>query len=178
MFDDMKLPGGNTPTIAILGAGFAGLGMAIRLREEGIETFAIYEKADEVGGTWSRLMTWAARHGLIGAGNEMLGLCHDDPDITPHDRIRYDACLVVPSDVEAEGRFAVGEIPGGEYAVCRHVGPYHELGRTYLALLGHWLPSSGREAVQLACVERYWNDPENTAPEELETDLCVLLKPR
>lgn len=52
MFDDMKQPGGKTPTIAILGAGFAGLGMAIRLREEGIETFAIYEKADEVGGTW------------------------------------------------------------------------------------------------------------------------------
>ncbi len=41
-----------TPTIAILGAGFSGLGMAIRLREEGIETFTIYEKADEVGGTW------------------------------------------------------------------------------------------------------------------------------
>lgn len=42
----------NTPTIAILGAGFSGMGMAIRLREEGIETFTIYEKADEVGGTW------------------------------------------------------------------------------------------------------------------------------
>ena len=52
MFDDLKQPSEKTPTIAILGAGFAGLGMAIRLREEGIETFAIYEKADEVGGTW------------------------------------------------------------------------------------------------------------------------------
>jgi len=52
MFDDLKQPGGKTPTIAILGAGFAGLGMAIRLREGGVETFAIYEKADEVGGTW------------------------------------------------------------------------------------------------------------------------------
>lgn len=52
MFDDMKQPDGKTPTIAILGAGFAGLGMAIRLREKGVETFVIYEKADEVGGTW------------------------------------------------------------------------------------------------------------------------------
>lgn len=42
----------TTPTIAILGAGFSGLGMAIRLRKEGIDTFTIYEKADEVGGTW------------------------------------------------------------------------------------------------------------------------------
>lgn len=40
------------PTFAILGAGFAGLGMAVRLRQEGFDSFTIYEKADEVGGTW------------------------------------------------------------------------------------------------------------------------------
>lgn len=40
------------PRIAILGAGFSGMGMAIRLRQEGFDNFTIYEKADEVGGTW------------------------------------------------------------------------------------------------------------------------------
>ncbi len=40
------------PRIAILGAGFSGMGMAIRLRQEGFDNFIIYEKADEVGGTW------------------------------------------------------------------------------------------------------------------------------
>jgi cation diffusion facilitator CzcD-associated flavoprotein CzcO len=38
--------------IAIVGTGFAGLGMAIRLREAGIEDFVILERADDVGGTW------------------------------------------------------------------------------------------------------------------------------
>src|SRR5689334_12885783 len=38
--------------VAIVGTGFAGLGMAIRLREAGIEDFVVLEKADEVGGTW------------------------------------------------------------------------------------------------------------------------------
>src|SRR6478672_9379680 len=38
--------------VAIVGAGFAGLGMAIRLREAGIEDFVVLEKADDVGGTW------------------------------------------------------------------------------------------------------------------------------
>ena len=42
----------NGPRIAILGAGFSGMGMAIRLREEGFDNFTIYEKAHEVGGTW------------------------------------------------------------------------------------------------------------------------------
>jgi cation diffusion facilitator CzcD-associated flavoprotein CzcO len=38
--------------VAIVGSGFAGLGMAIRLRKAGIDDFAVLEKADDVGGTW------------------------------------------------------------------------------------------------------------------------------
>ena len=38
--------------IAIIGTGFAGLGMAIRLRQEDIDDFVVLEKADDVGGTW------------------------------------------------------------------------------------------------------------------------------
>ena len=38
--------------IAIIGAGFAGLGTAIRLRQAGIDDFAILERADDLGGTW------------------------------------------------------------------------------------------------------------------------------
>ena len=35
-----------------MGAGFGGLGVAIRLREAGIEDFAIWERDADVGGTW------------------------------------------------------------------------------------------------------------------------------
>jgi cation diffusion facilitator CzcD-associated flavoprotein CzcO len=38
--------------IAIVGAGFAGIGLAIKLREAGIEDFEILERAHELGGTW------------------------------------------------------------------------------------------------------------------------------
>ncbi len=38
--------------IAILGTGFAGLGMAIRLKQQGQENFVILEKAADIGGTW------------------------------------------------------------------------------------------------------------------------------
>src|SRR6266540_818633 len=38
--------------IAIVGTGFSGLGMAIRLKQEGIEDFVVFERADDVGGTW------------------------------------------------------------------------------------------------------------------------------
>src|SRR5213595_3790871 len=38
--------------IAILGAGFGGLGMAIRLKQAGIDDFVVWERDAEVGGTW------------------------------------------------------------------------------------------------------------------------------
>ena len=38
--------------VAILGAGFGGLGMAVRLKARGENSFIILEKADRPGGTW------------------------------------------------------------------------------------------------------------------------------
>lgn len=38
--------------VAIIGAGFAGLGAAIRLLQSGRNSFVVFERADEVGGTW------------------------------------------------------------------------------------------------------------------------------
>jgi len=38
--------------IAIIGAGFSGLGAAIRLKASGVEDFVVLERAPEVGGTW------------------------------------------------------------------------------------------------------------------------------
>jgi len=38
--------------IAVIGAGFSGLGTAIRLRGQGHENFVVLERGDDVGGTW------------------------------------------------------------------------------------------------------------------------------
>ena len=38
--------------VAIVGAGFGGLGMAIRLKQEGTDDFVLIERGDDVGGTW------------------------------------------------------------------------------------------------------------------------------
>jgi cation diffusion facilitator CzcD-associated flavoprotein CzcO len=38
--------------IAIVGTGFSGLGMAIKLKEEGEDDFVLLERAPDIGGTW------------------------------------------------------------------------------------------------------------------------------
>lgn len=52
MGDSASSPSLLTAGVIIIGAGFAGIGMAIRLKQEGIEDFIILERGDEIGGTW------------------------------------------------------------------------------------------------------------------------------
>lgn len=42
----------GTPEIAIVGAGFAGIATAVKLKKAGIHTFTVFEKSAGPGGTW------------------------------------------------------------------------------------------------------------------------------
>jgi cation diffusion facilitator CzcD-associated flavoprotein CzcO len=38
--------------VLVVGAGFAGLAMAVRLKQAGIDDFVVLERGDDIGGTW------------------------------------------------------------------------------------------------------------------------------
>lgn len=48
----MEPPPQSAVDVLIVGAGFSGLCMAIKLREAGMESFLVVEKGSDVGGTW------------------------------------------------------------------------------------------------------------------------------
>jgi len=129
----------------------------------------------EVGATWGKLMMWAGMRGLLGPGMKMIGIVHDDPDVTPGDKVRYDAAVVVTRPVAPEGDFGVVELPGGAYAVFTHRGPYEQLGATYQKIFGGWLPGSGRQLRDTPSFEQYVNSPRDARPEDLITLIHVPL---
>ncbi len=131
---------------------------------------------NQVGKCWDELCQWAAMNGYLQAGVEMLGLSYDDPDTTLPSQIRYDACISVEPNFKDSGKIIHRQIAEGEYAVYRHRGSYNNLSESYAKLIGHWLPQSGRELADEPCLEKYWNDPESTPEDELETDICIKLK--
>ncbi len=133
---------------------------------------------DQVGAAWQKLMAFAGPNGLFGPSTVMCGLVHDDPEITPPDRIRYDACITVGPDFEPTGDVGVQIIADGDYAVTTHHGPYDQLGDTYARLCGQWLPSVGRELRSAPGFEVYHNSPMDTAPADLITDIHMPLEPR
>jgi AraC family transcriptional regulator len=129
-----------------------------------------------VGATWDKFLPVLGKDGRLGGDCMMIGICHDDPEVTPLDKIRYDACVTVDESFVPEGDIGVQVIAGGDYAMATHFGPYQKLGETYSQLFGQWLPRSGRELRSAPCFEVYLNDPQTTDPEDLLTDIYIPLK--
>jgi len=129
-----------------------------------------------VGVTWDKFLPYLGKEGLLGGDSQFIGICHDDPAVTPSDKVRYDACVSVHGTFQPIGDIGVQVIPGGDYAVTTHFGPYRKLGDTYAQLLGQWLPRSGRELRSTPCFEIYLNDPQSTDPEDLVTDIYAPLE--
>ncbi len=67
-----------------------------------------------------------------------------------------------------------GEIPEGLIASCIHIGPYDKLGPAYEALT-EYVKGQGHEPTGIA-YEFYLNDPMETAPEALQTQIVFPLK--
>jgi AraC family transcriptional regulator len=132
---------------------------------------------DKVGETWDKLLVFVGKEGLIGGDSLFIGICHDDPEVTPPGRIRYDACVTVDDTFKPVGDVGVQTVAGGDYAVTTHFGPYAQLGASYAKLFGQWLPRSGRQLHSTPCFEVYLNSPENTDPNELLTDIHMPLQP-
>ena len=129
-----------------------------------------------VGDTWDKILPVLGKEGRLGGNPMLLGICHDDPEVTPPDKVRYDACVSVDDSFAPEGEIGVQIIAGGDYAMTTHFGPYEKLGETYTQLLGQWLPRSGRELRAAPCFEVYLNDPQSTDAVDLLTDVYAPLK--
>lgn len=131
---------------------------------------------DQCEAAWTRLCGLAGQLGLFGPHTRMIGLGHDDPAITPPDKIRYDACLTVPDTFSGTPELPVTVIGERDYATAVVKGPYSLLAPAYAWVCGVWGPDSGREFAGAPSMEFYLNDPRNTAPEELLTEICIPLE--
>ena len=131
---------------------------------------------DQCGAAWGKLCSHLGAAGLLGGSPRFIGLSYDDPEVTPADKIRYDACVEVDDSFQPEGEIGVQVLPGGDFARTTHFGPYENLKHTYAALLGQWLPEAGRKFKIEPTREVYLNDPESTDPQDLVTDIFLPLE--
>lgn len=110
---------------------------------------------------------WASTKG-------MAGVYYDDPEVTPAADLRSHAGVLWEGGAVPDGLEEV-RLTGGRYAVLHFQGPYAGLGEAYRYLYGNWLSSQQETLRDAPSFEHYLNDPTNTAPAELLTDIYMPL---
>ena len=127
----------------------------------------------DFGGAWNRLWQFVKENKLFSAGIEHVAIYHDDPKVTEESKLRTDICLVLSKKAEPKGEIGVKTIEGGKYAVFLYTGSYEYLGAVYDTIYAQWLPESGQKLRNYHCFEKYVNNPANTPPEKLKTEIYV-----
>lgn len=135
----------------------------------------------EVTRTYAELHGWLAQHALYPHVTGGYGLSYDDPDSVPPEALRYDACVslsdssAVPADGLPENA-RLDTLPAGRYACALLEGSYTGMQDMFQRLFGLWLPESGEELAERACIEWYLNDPMTVPENELRTLICIPLR--
>ena len=144
------------PSVAIVGSGFSGLGLAIRLQRAGYTDFTIYEKADGVGGVWrdnsypgaacdapSHLYSysfqpnpdWSRRFAEQPEILRYLENCAEDNALLPH--IRFGAEIVAARFDPDAVRWVLTTAEGEEFTADLFVAACGQLSRpSYPAIAG------------------------------------------
>lgn len=125
-----------------------------------------------IGPVFESLFDRLAAAGALSPNTRCFGVYYDDPALVPEPELHSMACATAEIDVPG---LVPETLAGGEYAVLRYQGPYQEIQKAYDWFFGVWLPESGREPAYAPVYEHYVNDPREVAPENLLTDIYLLL---
>lgn len=125
---------------------------------------------------FERLFGWLAARDRLPPDARMMAIFYDDVASVPEAELRSRAGLLTAQAIEIEAPLERTEIAGGDYAILRHKGPYADMKFAYDWLYGDWLPRSGREPGDAPCLEAYLNNPRETAPVDLLSDIYLPLR--
>lgn len=123
---------------------------------------------------YDRLIDWADANGLYTGDNLLLGVGHDDPNITPTEKVRFDACLSIPEPFQAQGNIGFQTLPGGHFATITYIGPWNAgLEQAYGVLFQELLRKENIEIIGLPAIEIYRTTRINPHYALNETDIFI-----
>lgn len=135
--------------------------------KRGYEPEAIYQ-------TWDQLINWAENNGIKQKEQQRFAFTYDNPTVTPIDKCRYSASIVINSGIQVNPPFTLSEIPKGKYAVLYFKGSPEETIKAQLSIYSDWLPNSGFEPDDFPMLEHYLNDAR--VDDYIEMEIHVKLK--
>jgi effector-binding domain-containing protein len=122
-----------------------------------------------IGEAFGELMPYLARQGEGPVGPPFTAYHNEDMQ-----DMDIEIGIPVARPLAGEGRVQPSKIEGGKAVVCLHVGPYDQLKVAYEAIM-QWMTAGGHQYA-MPCYEFYLNDPCDTPPERLQTQIVIPVK--
>ncbi len=122
-----------------------------------------------MGQTFDKLVQYLGRIGMQPAGPPYSAYYNMDMQ-----DLDVEIGFPVSKVVHGEGDIQANEIPGGKYVSCLYTGPYEEFELPYNELK-EWLEEKSQQGTGVS-YEFYLNDPANTPPDKLQTQILFPLK--
>lgn len=130
---------------------------------------------EQISPVFDTLWDWVGNFNV--PAQRSIGIYWDNPDYTPASRLRSAACVEVPQGWQIADTgglpMSLEYIAGGAYVTTRYVGPYEELGPVWSNFTNYIEGAMGRRISSNPAFEVYVNDPSNTPPNQLITELYM-----
>ena len=136
---------------------------------KGYEVGAIFE-------TWDKVSNWAISQGIADHEDKRFAICHDNPMVTPTEKCRYDACMVIDQDANVIPPYEVATIPAGNYAVAYFKGEGDKVGNLFMEICTNWFPNSGFEPDDYPSIIHNLNDSRQDKDGLVEMNLYIKVK--
>lgn len=130
----------------------------------------------EIGQAFQTLYARIGGLGMFHRIREGVAIFYDDPMEKPPADLRSDGGVTLAEGMSVPDGMAGKTIPEGKAATVLYKGPYSGLPAVYDDLYSAWPPSSEEETADHPSYEVYLNDPTNTPPDELLTEIVMPLR--
>lgn len=126
---------------------------------------------------WQTLEEYYSRQKIANDCAEAEYLCvyQDDPQVTPPEKCRVDACIAADrvKDLQPAGDVGVNTIAGGQYIVFQIKGSFNQFPEAYALIYGKLLSEAGVKVLHKPVFERYLRKPQTTLPQDLVSEIWI-----
>ena len=138
-----------------------------------IRVYDSYSRFSKVVNAYHKLMDWFYFHGGQIEKTTLYGMSQDDPEVTAMRLCRFDWCLSVPSDWQAEGEVSMQDFPACRVAAIHCVGDLRQEYEAVQFLFRYWLPTSRYQPANLPGMEIYRRHPAELGWETFDLDCAI-----
>ncbi|NGM85253.1 DNA gyrase inhibitor [Paenibacillus sp. 7124] len=119
-----------------------------------------------------KLKKWAKEKSLLNESAIILGIPQDNPETTPPEHCRYDACIVISKDVRVDDSICEGELSEEKYVIFKVKHTAEDIQKAWTEIFPA-LQHSGYQMDNKPILERYTGDMVN----HHYCEICVPVKP-